>query len=427
MNRVHWTKRAGSLAGMVLAGVLAYAQPGRVTYLAPHIKTLTMAVDGDAEAFPVIQLNSHEKLHIAFDDMTHEYRRYTYRIEHCDAEGAVSDQLFESDYVSAMADEEVIEDYTTSVNTTVLYTHYSLSLPNAHVRPLLSGNYRLTVSTEDDEGENQTVAQCYFGVVDTQVGIRPSCTTDTDIDYHKSHQQLDLRVDCGNLILRDAESEIHTVVMQNRDYLNARRHVPFNSQNGQVLNWEHNRELIFEAGNEYRKMEFISTRYPGMHGDGVLWHDPFYHYTLMRDYPRTSYLYDEDRDGLYLTRCEGGGDATSESDYAITHFSIEMPRLPEGRHLYVDGRWTMPQADPAYEMAYDASQGIYTADILLKCGYYNYRYMTTTDEGLQPLSSIPAEGSFHQTENEYNILVYHLPAGGRYWQLIGCVNARYRP
>lgn len=141
--------------------------------MSPHIKTLQLKVDGDDEKMPVIKLNSSEQLQISFDDLTHEYRRYTYKIQHCDFEGNPSTDLFESDYVNAVSDSEVIDQYEPSQNTTVLYTHYSFSLPNAQMRPLLSGNYLLTISTEDEEGNEVPVVKTYFGVVDQKVVIRP--------------------------------------------------------------------------------------------------------------------------------------------------------------------------------------------------------------------------------------------------------------
>ena len=89
--------------------------------------------------------------------MSHEYRRFTYKVEHVDADFKPEEGLFESDYVQAVGEDEVITDYAQSMNTSVLYTHYSFTLPNAQVRPLLSGNYRLTVFGEDEEGDHEAL------------------------------------------------------------------------------------------------------------------------------------------------------------------------------------------------------------------------------------------------------------------------------
>lgn len=409
----------------LLASLNLSAQPGRTVLIAPNIRTLQLMVDGDAGRLPVIGLGEREQLQVSFDDLTPEYRRYTYRIEHCDSEGNPSEGLFENDYVQAVAEEEVIEDYEPSRNTTVLYTHYSFALPNANLRPLLSGNYLLTVSTENEEGESVPVIKTYFGVADRKVGIAPQCTTDTDTDRNRAHQQLSLKIDFGNLTLRDAAREVRTVILQNRRYDNAVINAPHTAQNGNVLLWEHDRDLIFKAGNEYRKMEILSTRYPGMHGDHVRWFAPFYHYTLLEDYPRKNYLYDEDHDGLYLTRWAGSGDPDVEADYLQVHFTLSM--LPEtGREIYVNGRWASGGLTPEYRMRYDEDAEAYVADILLKAGYYNYMYLCTDGTAPAAGQTAPVEGDYFQTENEYTILVYYCPTGSRYWQLVGAVTPVYK-
>jgi len=404
------------------------AQPGRTTLLSQSLKTLRLAVDGDAERFPVIKLDGSEELEVSFDDLTHEYRRYTYRIEHCTYDGEPTTELFESDYVSALADEEVIDDYEPSLNTTVLYTHYSLTIPNTHVRPLLSGNYRLTISAEDENGDNKPVLQTYFGVVDTKAGLRPTCTTNTEIDWNDAHQQIELRIDCAGLSLRDAEEELKTIVLQNRRYDNAVIATPPTAQNVNTLIWEHDPHLIFKAGNEYRKFEFLSTRYPGMHGDNMRWFTPYYHYALQTDSRRKSYLYDEDRDGLSLVRWESSGDPDTEADYAYVHFSLAS--LPDmGHTYYVNGRWATTGFSPEYEMTYNAQSECYEANILLKAGYYNYMYLATDNaSSVWPAmgKTEPAEGDFYQTENEYTFLAYYRPTGARYWQLVGCATPIYR-
>ena len=293
------------------------------------------------------------------------------------------------------------------------------------MRPLLSGNYRITVSTENNEGSNVPVIQTYFAIVDRKVSIYPTCTTDTDIDHNNSHQQLSLKIDCSNLLLRDAENEVKVIVLQNRRWDNAVIGPQYTGINNNTLLWEHCHNLIFEAGNEYRKAEFLSTRYPGMHGESVRWIDPFYHYTMMTDYPRKNYLYDEDKNGLSVTRYDSNGDADYEADYVMMHFKLDMPCLPQDQQVYVYGQWTGNDLNPTCRMQYNDSEQAYTADILMKCGYYNYIYLCAKNDSERGYTQ-PTEGNFFQTENEYDILVYHKPTGTRYWQLVGCITPIYR-
>lgn len=401
------------------------AQPGKTVLLSPQIKTLQLTVDGNVESFPVISKNGNETLSVSFDDMTHEYRRFTYKIQHCEPNGDLSSELFEDEYVNAASDEEVIEDYNNSLNTSVLYTHYTFTLPNTHVRPLLSGNYLLTIFVEDEEGELEPVVKTYFGVLDRKVGISLTADTDTEVDHNDSHQQLTMRIDCSDLNLRNAESEIQTIVMQNRRYDTAKFNPKPTAQNGSVLLWEHDRNLIFKAGNEYRKMEILSTRYPGQHGESVRWFAPYYHYTLMTDYPRKNYLYDEDRNGLYVTRWSGNGDADIEADYVVTHFSLEMPRIANS-DVYIGGRFASLGFTPDYKMEYNEALQRYELSLLLKTGYYNYMYFSVPNNGDRCGNTQLTEGDFYQSENEYDVLVYYRSFADRYWQLVGCITPTYK-
>ena len=72
-------------------------------------------------------------------------------------------------------------------------------------------------------------------------------------------------------------------------------------------------------------------------------------------------------------------------------------------------------------MYYNPEAGAYEADVLLKQGYYSYRYLCVehTDAGTVVYN---ADGDYYQTENEYTTLLYHRPQGARYWRLAAVNN-----
>ena len=70
--------------------------PGSCTQKARHIRTVQLGVNGDFERLPVIALGSGDRVTLAFDDLTHEYRRYTYTVEQCNADGALNEELFDT-------------------------------------------------------------------------------------------------------------------------------------------------------------------------------------------------------------------------------------------------------------------------------------------------------------------------------------------
>jgi hypothetical protein len=56
----------------------------------------------------------------------------------------------------------------------------------------------------------------------------------------------------------------------------------------------------------------------------------------------------------------------------------------------------------------------------LKQGYYNYEYVYIDPQAPAPTPDISeSEGHWHETENDYTILLYYRPFGARYDQIIG--------
>ena len=95
--------------------------------LSPSIRTTQMVLNGEWGTLPVMQLGSDDVLLFSFDEMSHVYHRYTWRIVHCNADWEPSDVL-EIDYLDGFND-TVIEEWENSVNTNLLYTHYEFTIP----------------------------------------------------------------------------------------------------------------------------------------------------------------------------------------------------------------------------------------------------------------------------------------------------------
>ena len=106
-----------ALAFFVAIGTAAAAN----RIFSPNIKTLRVVVNQDWLSPPVMQLHRGDVLHVSFDEMSHGYHRFVYKIEHCEADWSVSQELFESDYLEGF-NGNPIDDYQNSINTTVLYT-----------------------------------------------------------------------------------------------------------------------------------------------------------------------------------------------------------------------------------------------------------------------------------------------------------------
>ena len=380
-----------------------------------QLHTLQVVVHDDPLLPPIMNLGGGNHLEIGFDEFSHEYHRYIYKVEHCNADWSPSTEIFESDYMNGF-NGEPIEDYEKSFNTTVLYTHYSLRIPNENISLKLSGNYKLTVYNDEGDEPVPVLTAC-FSLVEPGVGIGATVSTNTDIDFNKSHQQVDFSVNYGLVKVIDPHRELKTVVMQNRRWDNCVVNPKPNIQAANKIEFTHNRQLIFPAGNEYHKFEILDVHIPTLNVDRMEWFDPYYHATLYPNQTARNYLYDEDQNGAFIIRNSDDEDVATTCDYVFTHFTLKSPQLPGGE-VYLNGEWTYNRFIPEYRMTYNRETQAYEATALLKQGYYNYNYLFVPDGETQGNSG-RTDGNFYETENEYIILVYHRPNGGRYDKLVG--------
>ena len=373
------------------------------------IRSLQVIVDGDPLLPPIVELGKHQHLSIEFDEMSHDYHRLIYRVRHCNADWSVTEELFESEYLSGF-NERPIEDYENSFNTTQLYTHYRLALPNPETRLRLSGNYRVEIF--DDDNPEEILLQVEFCIVEPSMSITAQVSSNTDIDFNQHHQQLSFSVGYMTNRVVDPLRELHTVVMQNRrqDYRVTDLHP--NMQNHSGVEFSYQRQLIFPAGNEYHKFEILDVQKPGLNVDNMRWYEPFYHATLYADRPARNYVYDQDQNGAFVMRDDNDEDDDDITcEYIWVHFILQTGSPLPGGDVYVCGQWNNGSYDPACRMTWNAEAKQYEAAVYLKQGYYNYMYLQ--ENGDSP------DGNFYQTENEYIILVYHRPQGGRYDKLVG--------
>lgn len=380
-----------------------------------QLHTPQVVVNDDPLLPPIMNLGGGNHLEIGFDEFSHEYHRYIYKVEHCNADWSPSTEIFESDYMNGF-NGEPIEDYEKSFNTTVLYTHYSLRIPNENISLKLSGNYKLTVYNDEGDEPVPVLTAC-FSLVEPGVGIGATVSTNTDIDFNKSHQQVDFSVNYGLVKVIDPHRELKTVVMQNRRWDNCVVNPKPNIQAANKIEFTHNRQLIFPAGNEYHKFEILDVHIPTLNVDRMEWFDPYYHATLYPNQTARNYLYDEDQNGAFIIRNSDDEDVATTCDYVFTHFTLKSPQLPGGE-VYLNGEWTYNRFIPEYRMTYNRETQAYEATALLKQGYYNYNYLFVPDGETQGNSG-RTDGNFYETENEYIILVYHRPNGGRYDKLVG--------
>ena len=257
-------------------------------------------------------------------------------------------------------------------------------------------------------------------IVEDMHNLQATVDGNTDIDTHKSNQQVNMTVSLNGLNVTNPDREIYTVVMQNRRLDNAVLNPKPTYNAGSRLTYEHCRDLIFPAGNEFRRFEIVNMYDYFKNVDRVSFHDPYYHANLMEDTRHHAYSFDYDHNGRYLIRYNQARNNDTEADYLFVHFSLASQQLSDG-HMYVSGHFNGGNTGPKWEMEYNRQTGRYEATILLKQGAYDYQYIWVPD-GETVGQTKPAEGDWYETKNEYLILLYYRQRGSRYDRLISTLS-----
>lgn len=412
--------RTLSLLSACMAVMTALAQgraDTRVIIFDNNVRSLKVCLANNMYIPPILMMNGNDYLVVNFDYLDYNPHYLRYSVTHCNADWQPS-QLVESEYVSGFNYAD-IDDFEPSVATYVHYYNYQFTLPNPDMEFLVSGNYLLSVYEQDDPDE--ILFQTRFSVCEGKVGVYPEVTSRTDIEYNNRFQQVAFDVRYKANQIKDPYSEFICVVTQNSRDDNAVTVTRPMMVGVDHATYEHNRDLIFPAGNEFRRFETVNAHSINMGVQSIRYYEPMYHATLMVDEPRNDiqHLYDQTQFGRFTIRnAESFNENPLEADYMITHFCLDTGGRLNGGNVWLYGEFLNGYPQSQAMMKYDAASGAYTADILLKQGAYNYMYLWVPD-GTSVGQTSRIEGDHYETINEYLVKVYDRPMGERYDRLVG--------
>ena len=367
---------------------------------------------------PVVVLNTPDAIVIDFDMIEDDRSYLRYELIHCNADWQPS-QLSYLEYLDGF-NEGTIDDYEFSSATTVAYVHYRLVLPNEQLRFKLSGNYMVRIYDESDPDD--TLIRARFCVSEQSASIAAFVTSRTDVDNNSRHQQLEITVDCERAPVADLYNDVVLTIQQNGRPDATRTLLHPLRVSGRKMIFEHLPDLIFPAGNEYRRFESVWNQLPGMGEDHIEYNAPYYNHYLQVDKPRSSsgYLYDQTLRGGYLVREYNSEDGDTEADYVVVHFALEMPEL-FNTDIFIDSDAFNRTMSPESRMIYNRASGRYEKAVLLKQGAYSYQYLAVPSGRLTG-NTETVEGDKYQTGNLYTVAVYTRVPGERYDRLIGRAN-----
>lgn len=395
----------------------AHPAPHTDQVFSPTVRTVQLFKEGFELAPPVIELGGSDALILRFDDLAPDPEYLSYSLVHCDAQWNPSD-LMPGQYLQGPP-VDYVPPARQSFNTLLPFLQYELRIPNDLVRPIRSGNYLLKVFRDDNPDD--LILTRRFMVYEQMVDIDAQVVASRQVDLRDIAQQVDLTVRHARLPVQDPFAEIHVAMLQNMRWDDLRTDFKPRFLRGTELVYDHPRQGLFLAGNEFRNFDLKDLRFASQRVARIEQPTRFdlVNAWLTAEEKRNIRVYFDQPDinGRYFVRNDFFDGDPLGADYVTVHFTLPMP-TPMMQDVYVYGAFTDWQCRPENRMTWDRTQNAYTASITLKQGFYDFAYVTKG-----PNDTVPdigaVEGHHYQTENDYLVLVYYTDRMQRLDRLVG--------
>ena len=367
----------------------------------------------DSFGVPIIGLD--EMLVLEFDVLNNLEEDFYYVIEHYNYDWTPS-QLMKTEYINGMDNLRIV-DYINSFNTYQIYSHYQLKIPNQQTRLKVSGNYLIKIF--DDYGD--LVFSRKFMVLEKRSKIQVQVRRPREVSLINEAQSVDFKVSSNNINFINPMQTVKTAIIQNNNLKTAIYGLKPQFIMGNELVYRFIDESLFMGGNEYL---FFENRDVRSANQGVQYIDlkEIYHSYLFTDIQRKyqKYTYNPDINGGFKITVLDREDPRIEADYTYVHFSLLSEEIVNSS-VYVYGGFNNFSVDKSNQMSYNFQKGIYEVSIMLKQGFYNYKYVVVDEKN--DLQEGFISGNFDETENNYVVVVYYRDLGSRYDKLIGIGSA----
>lgn len=376
-----------------------------------YVKTISFVQNGQ-NTIPIFQLG--DSFQFQFDDLHASEDNYYYKITHCDYDWKQS-QLSPNEYLTGF-DDQRIQDYTNSLNTLQIYSHYRVTFPNRLTQLKVSGNYILSILNEDKEVVFSRKFIIYEDLVSVPMQIKRARNMN-DVNYKHN---IDFSVKSANITFQNPLNNIKVLLMQNGRFDNSISNIKPMYTIANDLIYKYDKETQFWAGNEYLFFENKIIRAANNSIFKVDSNSGLYSCYLYTNNGRASksYTYWPDINGNFFINNVAAENKEIESDYAWVYFSLSPSSIYQNKNIYVSGMFNNYSLSDEYKMEYNEKKGIYEKAIMIKQGFTNYCFTLLDNKGKIDNENA-VDGNFWQTENNYSAIIYYRENNQRYDRVIG--------
>lgn len=348
----------------------------------------------------------------SFDDIVGNQDEYYYLITLCEIDWTPS-KIPTSYYIDGFNNMQ-INDMENSFGTLHNYTHYTFSIPNDDTKITKSGNYLFQILNID----NEVVCERKIVLYENKVSVSINISESRDLSLFNEKQAVSMMINNNGLPINYPNSEIKTFIFQNGDQ---QMRTPFLKPTFTERNtyiYRPSKETEFIAGNEFlnfdnneilRNTRYISTSYR---------EDNSFNTILFTQKSRanSTYTYNPDINGSFVIRNFRSNTPATEAEYSNVLFSLANKEDFKDKDIYVYGNFNNYQLSYENKLSPDTSGKYLTCSIFLKQGFYNYDFVVLDHKKIDKKT---VSGSYFETENNYEALVYFQPTNSIYYEVVG--------
>lgn len=400
---------------LILTFASASAQTINETAPPFNIKTVSFVQNGQ-NSVPIFKLG--DGFQFQFDDLFGNEANYYYEIVHCDYNWIPS-EIPKTDYLQGF-DGQRITEYTNSVNTLQIYSHYKLPIPNQNTQLQLSGNYVLKILDENKE----VIFSRKFILYEDLLMVPSQVKRTRTLKNIEFKHNLEFSIKSNTINFQNPLKNIKVMLLQNGQFNTAIKNIVSQYTIGNDLIYKYDTETQFWAGNEFMFFDNNNIRAASNNISFVDTSSAIYNSYLYTNKARANYPYSlmQDTNGNFVVRNINATNNEVESDYTWVYFSVSAPAFMLNKGIYISGMFNNYNLSPEYKMDYNSKKGIFEKAVLVKQGFTNYQFIVADEKGnIDQENAI--DGNFYQTENDYSVIVYYRENNDRYDRVIGKGNA----